>query len=507
MAKLTQKQAETSWEEYVKIYLSDLTVDKNESPDAKYRRIRKLEDDPEKWCQYYFEEYCSSPFAPWQVKAMLRVIRNPKIYEVWPWARELAKSAIAMFVWLYLALTGQIKCLLLVSATEESADRLLEPYMIELSKNPRIINDYGEQVVYGKWSEGNFMAKCGCLFLGLGAGNKPRGTRNKSIRPDGIYVDDIDTDEEVRNPERIKAKWEWIEGALIPTTSVSKPKRILFVGNIIGQDTTITRAREKAQYAEIVNIRDKNGLSTWPGKNTEEAIDEQLALISFAAAQKEYFNNPISEGDVFKEMTWGRCPAIGRFPFLVAYADPATSNKDNKASCTKALVLLGFLEGKYYVLKCFVANATTDTFIQWFYDMRDYVGGRTTVYYYIENNSLQNPFYEQVFLPKFAERGKKDGNSVGVTPDTRNKGDKFTRIEGTLEPLVRTGSLVLNEAEKGCPHMQRLESQFLTVSPRLKAPVDGVDATEGGVVVVRGKMGDFTQQHTFIQRQRNPKRF
>ena len=507
MVKQTIKQAQSGWEDYVKNFLADVEIDPEETPEEKQRRIARLESDPVAWCRYYFPKYCSSPFAAFHIRAIRRIVKNTNTYEVWPWARELAKSAIAMFVILYLALTGQIKCLLLVSATEDSAKRLLEPYMIELMKNPRIRNDYGEQVVFGKWEEGNFVAKCGCAFRALGAGNKPRGTRNENIRPDFILVDDIDTDEEVRNPDRITDKWEWIEGALIPTTSVNKDKRILFVGNIIGNDTTITRAMTQADYAEIVNIRDKNNLSTWPEKNSEEAIDRQLALISFAAGQKEYFNNPISEGDVFKAATWGKCPPLRRFPFLVAYADPATSNRDKKSSCTKALILLGFLDGKYYVLNARVDHATTDAFIQWFYDLRDYVGGAVPVYYYIENNGLQNPFYEQVFLPKFAERGKSDGNSIGVTPDARNKGDKFTRIEGTLEPLVRNAALVFNEAEAANPHMKRLETQFLTVTPKLSAPCDGVDATEGGVYIIREKLASWNTQITYIPLPRSTKRY
>ena len=152
-------------------------------------------------------------------------------------------------------------------------------------------------------------------------------------------------------------------------------------------------------------------------------------------------------------------------------------------------------------------NASNDTFVQWFYDLRDWVASRSPVYYYIENNTLQDPFYSQVFIPLFAAKGKASGDYIGITPDTRRKPDKFARIEGGLEPLVRTGLLVFNEAERGDPHMQRLEQQFRAVTPKLSAPVDGVDATEGGIFIIRQKMTAGINQITYIPQPVNHKRF
>ncbi len=56
----------------------------------------------------------------------------------------------------------------------------------------------------GAWETGEFTCQSGCSFRAIGAGQSPRGTRNKNFRPDCILIDDIDTDEECRNPERIR---------------------------------------------------------------------------------------------------------------------------------------------------------------------------------------------------------------------------------------------------------------------------------------------------------------
>lgn len=475
------------WDAYRKGLLESTVVDSGEDHSDKLKRIAKLEADDEAWFAYYFPTYYKSNPAPFHKKATKRLFKNKRWYEVRAWSRELAKSSRSMMEVIKLAMLGEIRNLLLISNSQDNAERLIMPIMINLESNQRIINDYGNQQKPGSWEIGEFTTMSGCAFRALGAGQSPRGTRNESFRPDFILVDDIDTDEETRNPERIEKKWNWIEQALIPTVSVSGNYRILFNGNIIARDCCITRAIEKADHVDVINIRDKNGKSTWPDKNTEADIDKILSLISTASAEKEYFNNPISNGDIFKEMRWGKVPPLQKFKFLVAYGDPAPSNSTNGKGSYKSIFLIGFSEGIFYVFTGFLDHVVNSEFVQWYYDLKDYAGDKTQVYNYIENNKLQDPFYGQVFIPIFSELSKEKG-VIGIVPDTRAKPDKFSRIEGNLEPLNRLGKLILNEAERSNPHMKRLEEQFLLVNPRLSAPADGPDGIEGGVWIINQKI-------------------
>ena len=238
MAKLrkpTDKQLLEDWRQYYESFISDVEVDTGENEADKLKRIKRLEADPEQWFKYYFPAYCTAEPAAFHKAATKRLTEHRRWYEVRAWSRELAKSARSMMEILYLALTGQVSNVLVVSNSYDNACRLLLPFQIQLEKNARIINDYGDQVNPGNWETGQFVAKCGCSFRAIGAGQSPRGTRNEAKRPDFILVDDIDTDEECRNPDRIAAKWDWIEQALIPTVSVSGDVRILFNGNIIAK--------------------------------------------------------------------------------------------------------------------------------------------------------------------------------------------------------------------------------------------------------------------------------
>ena len=499
MAKLKKedRDALALWEKEVEAIRNSADVNPNESVTEIAARKGRLEADDEAWFAYYFDAYYRSEPAHFHKRATKRLMSNDRWYEVRAGSRELAKAARAMMEIGKLALMGKIKNVLLISNSADNAERLLLPFMVNFAENRRIIQDYGKQPVLGQWEAGEFVIKAGCSFRAIGAGQSPRGTRNKNYRADFILIDDIDTDKECRNPDLIEEKWKWLENALIPTMSVSGNYRVLFNGNIIAKDCCISRAIAKAKkiarsgHVDIINIRDKHGRSSWPAKNSEEDIDTFLSLVSEAAAQREFFNNPLSEGDVFKEMVWGDCPPLGRFPFVVAYADPSPSNAKNKNSSFKALFLLGYFDGKFYVLNGRLDHVTNEEFVGWFYEMRDYVADRTQVHYYIENNKLQDPFYEQVFMPLFAKLGQERG-FIGVMPDERRKPEKFDRIEGNLQPMNRQGRLILNAKERNNPHMTRLEEQFKLINRQMKSPADGPDCVEGGWFIVNQKLATMT---------------
>ena len=327
-----------NWNELVASVREHSDINPTDTETEIRQRRERLEKNDEEWFKYYFAMYCTCESAAFHKKATGRLMRNNRWYEVRAWSRELAKSARSMMEISKLALTKKIRNVLLISNSADNAERLLLPFMANFEENQRIIQDYGQQKKPGAWETGEFTCMCGCSFRAIGAGQSPRGTRNKNFRPDFILVDDIDTDEECRNPERIKTKWKWLEEALIPTMSVSGNYRILFNGNIIAPDCCIKRAIEKATelkakgigHVDIINIRGKDGLSVWPEKNSEEDIDLFLSLVSAAAAQKEFFNNPVVDGGVFAEITYGKVPALSKFKFLVIYGDPAPGENKTK---------------------------------------------------------------------------------------------------------------------------------------------------------------------------------
>lgn len=499
---MTDKQALQKWEQ-VAANIRRLKVVEYETPEAKEIRIAKLKKDFVAFSEYYFPEYCSAPFAKFHLKIAKQIIDKDEIYLVAALAREHGKSVLlGLLIPAYLMFTKRLYNMLLVSHNETNAQELFMPLILNLEHNQRILNDYGQQKGWRRWEAGNWHTNAGCSFRAIGAGQSPRGTRNEEKRPDFILIDDIDTDEEARNQTRIDNKWKWIEQALFPTMSISGRKRFVFAGNIIAKEGCIVKASRVADFFIKVNILDDKGQPSWQ-RYTLEQVNYMLAKISYASGQKEYFNNPISEGTVFKDITWGKVPPLSKFKFLVAYCDP--SYKDSRKNDFKAIPLVGEYQGNFYVIKAFVEQNTVAKMVEWFYEHDTAVGDVTSLYNYIEAGSLQETFYQELFLPRLINAGKAKGKHLSISPDHRKKPDKFTRIESTLEPLNRQGRLIFNEREKGNPHMMRLEEQMKAIEPSLPGHDDGPDALEGAVWIINNKLNTF--QVTAGKPKRNSKRF
>lgn len=486
MGQLDDRKAFKEWQEYHRALKRDKAVDEL-NPIERKRKLEQLEKSPAKWIQFFFAEFCRYPFTPFQLKAINRICTRGEWYEVLSWSRELAKSTITFMCVMYLVASGRKKNVLLVSNSHENAVRLLEPYKKAFESNSLFKAYYGDLREVGKWTADEFSLTSGAAFRALGALESPRGTRKDAVRPDCILLDDFDTDADCRNMDILNKKWDWFEQALLGTRSVSEDLLTIVCGNIIARDCCVKRAGEKADKWDIVNIRDKDGKSTWPEKNTEERIQRLQDKMSTRSFQQEYMNNPLSEGEVFTELTWDKCPPLSKLRFVVCYGDPAPSNKKIDVNSFKSLFLIGYLDGKFYIYKGFLSHVKNAEYVNWYYYIRDYVGSQAQVFYFIENNTLQDPFYEQVFIPLFAEYGKERG-FISISPDTRKKPPKYDRIEGNLEPLNRQGRLVLNIEEKGNPHMKRLEEQFLLINRAMRSPADGPDCIEGAVWILNQKI-------------------
>ncbi|MDE3185268.1 MAG: hypothetical protein KGM16_17790 [Bacteroidota bacterium] len=514
---LNDKKALTEWDKFRESIRKSTPVDLTETLEAKKKRIAALEADPEAWKRYYFPQFFKYPSPKFHKAASNRIINKfQKLkhwYEVRHWARGLAKTTTTMMDVLYLVMTGKLKNIIYTSSTYDAAENFLTKYQSQLDSNQRLINDYGKQELPGSWTMGNFTTRKGVKMMALGAGQSPRGNGNEEIRPDCIIVDDFDTDSECLNPEIIDKKWNWFEQALFFTVDTAEPYLIIFLGNIIAEDCCVVRAGKMADHCETINIRE-NGKSVWPEKNSEADIDYQLSKVSYESGRKEMFNDPLSAGKTFKEITWGKCPPIKQLPFIVSYSDPATSNKDKPNAKSKAfnsckvVVLLGYWKDKFYLYDCFDDNMSNDNFIDCMYQI-DKEGSATVVYNYIENNTLQDPFWEQVLKPLLYEKRKEQGRAtmLNVIPDGEKKGEKWFRIEATLEPLVRLGTLVFNQDKKENPHMKRMVAQFLTAKPTSKE-LGGPDATEGAVTKIKQKLAELNPQNSsFGARKTHSKRF
>ena len=265
MIELTDKQALLKWEDFLDQIRNSTPVDTNETKEQKAKRIKRLESNPEEWVQYYFPKYCFAAPAPFQINSTKRFVYAKRIMQRRAWARGLSKSTRRMFEIFFKTFALKFPTnMLMISKTEGNAIRLLAPYKANLEANQRLLNDYGTQEKLGSWKEEEFTTRKKATFRAVGAEQNPRGSKLEEIRVNTIVFDDLDDDEVCRNPDRVEQRFRWCQEAVIPTVGSACDCAICIDNNIIGEDSCTELFKEFATDDEVVNIRDENGVSTWP---------------------------------------------------------------------------------------------------------------------------------------------------------------------------------------------------------------------------------------------------
>lgn len=476
------------WEERKKLILSAefRLADTAEATEARIERARK---DYSYFVETYFPHLCTDKetkqltrCGQFQIDAAKYLKSHRTTKAVFEWARGHAKSthmSLMIPIWLMIQEARTINVMILVSKSEDSADRLLSDLQCELEFNTLLRADFKIGIDEGSWSTGEFKTKDGMLFIALGRGQSPRGIKNRGQRPDYIVIDDIDDDEMVRNQARIGQAFDWCLSALLGAMDMGRGRFVL-VGNRIGKDSILSRFADRPDtHHTVVNAIDASGNPAWAEKYTKNEILKLRNYMGERRFQKEYMNNPINEGAVFlrKHIRYGKMLPLKEYRSLICYTDP--SFKASTTNDFKATMLVGKTkEGAYHVLKAFADQTSVSNMVAWHYNIDSYIAGRCPVMYYMESNFIQD-----LLLDEFRKSGNSAGHQIPIRGDGRKKPDKFSRIEA-MQPLFERGLIVLNEKEKDSPGMMQLVEQLLMFEKGSRVHDDAPDALEGAVYLL-----------------------
>lgn len=482
------KEKWKQWEERKKLILSvDFRLaDTSEAKEARVARARK---DYQYFVETYFPHLCTDKdirqvtrCGKFQIDAARYLKAHRHTRAVFEWARGHAKSthiSLMIPIWLMIQEVRTINVMLLISKSEESADRLLSDLQCELEFNTLLKADFNIRVDEGSWSTGEFKTADGMFFMAIGRGQSPRGIKNRGQRPDYIVIDDIDDDEMVRNPSRVSQAFDWCLSALLGAMDMGRGRFIL-VGNRIGKDSILSRFAERPDtHHTLVNALDASGEPSWKEKYSREEILKLRTYMGERRFQKEYMNNPVNEGAVFlrKHICYGKMLSLKEYRSLVCYTDP--SFKASTTNDFKSTILVGKTKtGEYHVLKAYADQTSVSNMVAWHYDIDAYIAGRCPVMYYMESNFIQD-----LMLDEFRKVGDAVGHQIPIRGDARKKPDKFSRIEA-MQPLFERGLVVLNEKEKNDPGMMQLVEQLLMFEKGSRIHDDAPDALEGGIFLL-----------------------
>ena len=474
------------WKKHCETVQNSTTINVAESEKDKLARIKKVRGDYAAFVAYYFPHYTvnpetgkTTPCADFHIKAANKVKKERNLKAVFKWHRGAAKSThldIFIPLWLKCQEVKQLNVMVLVGKSEDNANTLLADIQAELQFNQRYIHDFGQQYNNGSWEDGEFVTKDGTAFFARGRGQSPRGLRYRSHRPDYIVIDDLDDDELCESPARVTRLTNWVKEALFGALDGGRG-RFIMVGNLIAKNSVLANiAATDGVHVSQVNIWDKNGNVSWAAKWTPDEVKAIERFQGYRSFQKEYMNNPITEGAVFRQdwIKWGKLPDLKKFEELVLYIDP--SFKGTTKNDYKAAKLWGKVGSQLWHIKAFVRQCSVAEMVRWLYDLYEWsLEKGIAIKWYMEANFIQD-----TILDEFRREGDLRGYQLPISGDKRKKPDKFQRVEA-ISPLWERGFVTYNEDEKNDPDMLAGIDQTLAFEKGMRGHDDAPDADEGAI--------------------------
>lgn len=490
-------KARERWKQHCDTVQAATAVNICETPAQRLARIRRLRADYAAFVDYYFPHWTvnpetgkSTPCAPFHIDAANKILKNRNLKAGFMWHRGAAKSThMDVFVPMWLMAQDlcrdreagrpngrQINVMVLVGKSEDNARTLLGDIQAELQFNQRYIADFGPQYNAGSWEDGEFVTRSEVAFFARGRGQSPRGLRYRSHRPDYVVIDDLDDDELVESPARVSKLFDWVRSALFGTLDGGRG-RFVVVGNRIAKNSVLAKWCDiKSVHVTRVNIYDRNGRISWAAKWTPAEVQDLAAVVGYRAFQKEYMNNPIIEGAVFRNewIRWGKRPAWSKFSGLVLYIDP--SFKGSTKNDFKAAKLWGKAGTQLWHLRAFVRQCSVAEMVRWCYGLYEWTRAQgIAVRWYMEANILQD-----TILDEFRREGELRGYQLPITGDKRKKPDKFQRVEA-VSPLWERGFVFYDDSQRDDPDMLAGIDQTLAFEKGMRGHDDAPDADEGAI--------------------------
>lgn len=213
--------------------------------------------------------------------------------------RGSAKSTIISLSYVLWSVLGrqQKKFVLIISGTQTQARQILRNIRNELETNLLLKNDLGpfRELDNEEWNLGALEIKnCEAKIAVASREQNIRGIRHGHHRPDLVICDDIENQDSVRIFESREKTFEWLTGEIIPAGEENT--RLIVIGNLLHDDSLISRLREKIKNNEFAGIFklypliDDNGFCLWSERFTDEqAIDDVRRKIGNETAWQQEF--------------------------------------------------------------------------------------------------------------------------------------------------------------------------------------------------------------------------
>ena len=210
--------------------------------------------DLELFCKTYFPDVFSSEFCAFHRDVfkkceayILDSNRGLKKYMARAAPRGHGKSQIISFgLELWCICYSYRNNILIVSDTADQAAQFITDIKIELEDNEALIEDFGN-LVGDIWSSSRIVTKNGVHCVGKGAGQKLRGIKYNSVRPDLIVIDDLENDESVETEGQRAKLFNWFMKALLKCGYTDTI--FIYIGTILSYESLLYKVLHDKKFA------------------------------------------------------------------------------------------------------------------------------------------------------------------------------------------------------------------------------------------------------------------
>lgn len=169
----------------------------------------------------------------------------------------------------------------IIMNTLEQAAEMLEAIKAELDSNPRLAADFPKAVGQGRtWQATTILTANGIKIRTGGTGKKMRGMKNGPYRPDLIFLDDLENDENVRDKDQRDKVESFVLKAVAGLAGPAGGLDIFWPGTSLHYDAAINRVSRKPGwrrkvFKSIMQWPDRMDLwDTWEGIYTSAATSD-----------------------------------------------------------------------------------------------------------------------------------------------------------------------------------------------------------------------------------------
>ena len=274
-------------------------------PAASKARRERAWNDYEFFCRTYFPHYVPtaffSLFQQFIFKRLPEVIDGPTDgREVHQAPRGEAKSTYETQLGsLWCIVTGRKHMIGIIMNTEEQAAEMLESIKAELDTNPRLAMDFPEACGRGRvWQATTIVTANNRKVRIGGTGKKIRGMKHGPHRPDLVFLDDLENDDNVRDKGQRDKVQDFVLKAVLGLAGPAGGMDVFWPGTSLHYDAAINRVSRKPgwrrkvfksimQWPDRMDLWDKGEGIYTAGADDEEAKEAAEAeALAFYQANK-----------------------------------------------------------------------------------------------------------------------------------------------------------------------------------------------------------------------------